>query len=181
MKSAIAVGVLAASVVIPGAARAEVSALEPMPSDVPAEARIAVEVVLGGAGAVAGYSTGFMIGRSLQGAGYERFAGAAVGSWLGTSIAGIWFGGKGGHWVATLLGALGGSAVSLLLNAVIAPSSEESGLRMAMMVLLPVGGGVIGYEVGQALSFAPWMKRVAPAISITGDGQGAIAGVAGRF
>src|SRR4051812_21050720 len=125
MKSAIAVCVLAAVMVIPGAANAEVSA----PADTPVEARVAVEIILGGAGAVAGYSTGFMIGagrEGLRGAGYERFAGVALGSWLGTSIAGIWFGGSGGHWVATLLGTLGGSAVSFLLNAVAGPSSEES-------------------------------------------------------
>lgn len=121
-----------------------------------------------------------MIG-GMRGPGYPALAGVAVGSWLGTSIGGIMLGG-GGNWIGSLAGTLGGSAVSLLLRGVSAsPSPLESGLLMAMMVALPVCGGAIGYEVGEALSVKPPMKRLAPAISITRDGQGAIAGLAGTF
>jgi hypothetical protein len=149
-------------------------------------ARIGVEILGGGLGAVGGGFTGLMIGASggtLAGAGLGMLSGIAVGSWLGTSVGGNAVGGQG-NWGASFLGTLGGSVASLMVGAAIGNNPDAGGFLLAMMMALPVGGGILGYELSHSMAItAPGgpLRSVHPTFSLGRDGKSPMPGLAGTF
>lgn len=146
--------------------------------------RIAVEVILGGAGAIGGGATGFALSHtvSLQEANVRMMAGIAVGSWLGTSLGGIVLGG-GNNWTPALVGALCGSAASLPITGAMFSSTDALVMPMVTMVALPLLGAVIGYEIGQALSVSPAgpVRRLGLVVGLAEDRRTLLPGIAGAF
>ena len=154
--------------------------------DDPRGPRIAIELIGGGAGAMGGAFAGFAIGvgrGDLDRSSPRTLGIMALGSWLGTSIAGSALGGTG-NWGFSLLGSLLGGAGSLALGLTMGSTGPVNCLLFAAMIALPIGGGVLGYEMSQGFQIAPSsapLRSLHPSFSLSSDGKGALAGLSGTF
>jgi len=146
--------------------------------------RIVVETLVGGAGALAGGFAGFGVGYAggdLASGGLGLMGGVALGAWLGTSLGGNLAGGNG-NMGAAFLGTALGSAASVVAILALAQTNSPP-LILGATVVFPLAGAIIGYEVSQTPRQAAFGSslRFVPSVSMTRDGKGATAGLAGTF
>jgi len=165
----------------------------------------AAAAILPGALATASFGlAGFQVG-VLVGGGTTTSAGAwalggvltgaVVGAWGGTMLGGMLAGGES-NVGETLLGSMLGGGVSLVLLSIMAPAIAQSVMSPQVdwtplilaglaIVLPPLAGGIVGYQFGEARSAdgqrGEDSRRLGLAISLTRDGKGATAGLAGTF
>jgi hypothetical protein len=133
------------------------------------------------------------IGECLAGAGLGLLGGGviyAAGSLLllpaaiGTGAGGV--GGQGDYWT-TFLGSAAGNLALLALFGLgdeLGSDTLTSFPVMAALSVLPVIGGVVGYEVSHARRAGASVASTSsfhPTLGLSGDHRGAIVGVAGRL
>jgi hypothetical protein len=153
------------------------------PSAVPA--RIAVEGLVGGLGAIGGGMLGLFAGSEGGSVGMLAWGvvGVSCGSYMGTFFGGAAMGGNG-NLGFTFLGAAGGSLLSVLMLPLLAQTGLVP-LVLGTLLALPVTGAIIGYEASHAAGNPYWSRgqpwRFMPTVALTRDGKGAAAGLAGTF
>jgi hypothetical protein len=113
---------------------------------------------------------------------------AVFGSWFGTALGGVAFGGKG-HVGYAFLGALAGGGLALVavIPAVIGQQNNDTSLLTPALVtgvFAPVLGAILGYELSWPSdpdsTTAPPIQLM-PSISLTTGGRGGTVGIAGTF
>jgi hypothetical protein len=128
------------------------------------EGRVALETLGGLGGAAVGAAVGFGLAYAIIGdegdfsglaaAVVGGIPGAAIGLTTGIYAVGELAGGDGNYW-ATWAGVLAGAVVPTIVTATLAGNGDSDGALIALWVLLPTAGGVIGYELSQADRAAP--------------------------
>ncbi|NMO23179.1 hypothetical protein HPC49_52815 [Pyxidicoccus fallax] len=151
--------------------------------------RVLTELLVGGGGVV----LGTLAGEALSGGSFTNCGrceddnhpmvrlGAGLGAGLGVYAAGSFMGGKGSFW-ATMTGAGLGAGTGYLLFR----NSEYPIPLSSLVVLLPLGGAIVGYEISSARgddsppSQRAEAPRLIPVAGSTRDG-GLLGGLVGRF